>query len=50
MSILVIFITGKQNGGYHRKLPASLHMMEESNVNERLTGMISNRMLLDNKR
>ena len=25
MSILVIFITGKQNGGYHRKLPASLH-------------------------
>jgi len=24
MSILVIFFTGKQNGGYHRKLPASL--------------------------
>jgi len=26
MSILVIFMTGKQNGGYHRKLPASLHL------------------------
>jgi hypothetical protein len=28
MSILVIFITGKQNGGYHRKLPASLLMLK----------------------
>ena len=27
MSILVIFITGKQNGGYHRKLPASLLLL-----------------------
>jgi len=24
MSILIIFYTGKQNGGYNRKLPASL--------------------------
>ena len=30
MLILVIFITGKQNVGYHRKLPASLPMAPSS--------------------